>query len=174
MIEFQVLGMPQQRGSKTAHTIRNRHGEIVKRANGSAVVVMRDQNDSKSRPWMDACKYSANKAMDGRPLIAGAVELRVTFYFPRPVSHFGSGRNAGQLKAKAPEYHTTSPDLDKLVRCLGDALTKVVWVDDRQVQRILAEREWTTGAACTEVQVIELEREESQLAETNQLGLELE
>jgi len=164
MIEFTVVGMPQQRGSKSAHT--------VKRANGSAVVVIRDVNDAKSRPWMDAVKYQASKVMDGRPLIAGAVELRVTFYFPRPAGHFGTGRNAGQLRGGAPTHHTISPDLDKLVRCLGDALTKVVWIDDKQVTRLFAEREWTSGSACTEVKIIELQA--SITAKSDQLGLTLE
>jgi Holliday junction resolvase RusA-like endonuclease len=173
MIEFTVVGMPQQRGSKSSHVIRNGRGELVKRPDGSPVVVMRDQNDSKSQPWMDAVKYQASKSMAGKPLIAGAVELRVTFYFPRPVGHFGTGRNAGQLRSGAPSHHTISPDLDKLVRCLGDALTKVVWIDDKQVTRLFAEREWTLGSACTEVQIIELQAS-LVTAKSNQLGLALE
>ena len=57
-------------------------------------------------------------------LAANAVNivLDLLFRFPRPRSHFGTGRNAGQLKPSAPFYVRTRPDLDKLARAVGDAL----------------------------------------------------
>jgi crossover junction endodeoxyribonuclease RusA len=87
----------------------------------------------KTRPWRAAVSAAAADAMDGQALLAGPVELTVEFVFPRPKSHFGTGRNAGVLKDTAPEYVTKAPDLDKLTRAIGDALTGVVFRDDAQV-----------------------------------------
>jgi len=64
---------------------------------------------------------------------AGAVTLDITFYRSRPGSHFGTGSNAGKLKASAPKRPPTKPDLTKLVRAAEDALKGVLWRDDGQV-----------------------------------------
>ena len=153
MIEFKVIGKPQQRGSKLAGLIPNRGGGYLEK-NGRPIVVARDANQH-SKQWMDSVKCAARQAYSGE-LLRGPVELRVVFFFKRPQSHFGSGKNSGTLKTSAPEYHSQSPDLDKLVRCLGDALTGVVYVDDRQVFRTYSERKWTTSAECAQVQIVPL------------------
>ena len=49
--------------------------------------------------------------------------------------HYGTGRNADQVKASAPPHPTTKPDATKLVRAVEDALTGVIWRDDSQVVR---------------------------------------
>jgi Holliday junction resolvase RusA-like endonuclease len=71
--------------------------------------------------------------MSGYPPWVGPVTLRAVFIFPRPKTHFGTGRNAERVKESAPGWKTTAPDLDKLVRALGDALTGVVFRDDAQI-----------------------------------------
>jgi Holliday junction resolvase RusA-like endonuclease len=38
--------------------------------------------------------------------------------------------------------HTTTPDVDKLARCLGDALTGLVYVDDSQADRFYAAKRY--------------------------------
>ncbi len=119
-ISFEVLGRPQQRGSKKVGFIPKRGGGFLEK-NGRPVVVARDANEN-SKQWMDSCKLAAMQVFSGE-LLTGPIELIVVFEFKRPGSHFGSGRNACSLKPSAPEFHTQSPDLDKLVRCLGDALT---------------------------------------------------
>ena len=48
-------------------------------------------------------------------------------------SHYRSGRHADELRPSAPRYHTGPPDLDKLQRAIGDALTATVIRDDRQI-----------------------------------------
>jgi Holliday junction resolvase RusA-like endonuclease len=57
--------------------------------------------------------------------------LYVDFYLSRPKAH----RGAKGLKPSAPHHHTTKPDTTKLLRCLEDALTNVIWRDDTQVVR---------------------------------------
>lgn len=114
-VTFTVLGTPIPQGSKT----RTRWG-------------MREDNP-KTRPWRDTVAYDARAAMGGEPPLVGPLWLDVTFWMPRPKSHYGSGRNANALKATAPDHCTTKPDLDKLLRALGDAMTTAgVWMDDSQ------------------------------------------
>ena len=118
---FVVPGVAAPAGSKRA--ITNRH-------TGRVVIV----DDSKrSRPWKADVAAAAMDAMGGRPLLVGPLELHVRFVMTRPRGHYGSGRNAGVVRAGAPAYPTTRPDATKLLRALEDAMSSVVWRDDAQV-----------------------------------------
>ena len=71
------------------------------------------------------------------------IQLDLLFRMPRPAWHFGTGRNAGVLKASSPAQHTQTPDLDKLVRLVGDALVGAgVIHDDSQIHTIHADKVW--------------------------------
>jgi Holliday junction resolvase RusA-like endonuclease len=63
----------------------------------------------------------------------GPLSVNVTFYLRRPDGHYGTGRNAGQLKTSAPAYPTSKPDATKLWRSTEDAMTGVVFRDDSQI-----------------------------------------
>lgn len=77
------------------------------------------------------------------PTIECAVELRLGFTLIRPLSHWGTGRNAHILKASAPEYPITTPDTDKLIRCVSDAITDArLWRDDAQVVSVVAAKRY--------------------------------
>lgn len=130
MISFTVYGTPAQMGSKKAFVRGNR-------------AIITDDNSQKRKQWANAVATAAAEAMEGASLLQGPLRLTVLFYFARPKSHFGSGKNFKQLKASAPERHAQSPDLDKLIRCLGDAMTGIVYQDDRQISCIIASRHWT-------------------------------
>jgi len=93
---------------------------------------MGHDNADKLKPWRAVVAFHANEGWRDGPTDA-AVLVECTFAFRRPRGHYGTGRNAGQLKASAPVYKTSAPDLDKLVRAVLDALTGVVFVDDKQV-----------------------------------------
>jgi crossover junction endodeoxyribonuclease RusA len=90
----------------------------------------------KTRPWRQAIIDASLEQMAGRAPLEGPVELRVMFYLPRPKS--------------APKRITEPaklPDLDKLVRAVGDALTAAgVWRDDGQVVSTLARKAFAGGA----------------------------
>lgn len=64
--------------------------------------------------------------------LAGAIELSLTFFMPRPKSHY---RTYGGLKNSVPVYlHTQKPDRDNLEKAVMDCLTNIgVWLDDSQV-----------------------------------------
>ena len=66
-----------------------------------------------------------------KPPMTGGVLLVSQFFFARPARHLRNGE-----PTKFHVQHPTSRqcgDLSKLVRCLEDGLTGIVWVDDSQV-----------------------------------------
>ena len=102
-----IPGTPQQQGSK-----RNVGGNRFIEANKNLA------------PWRaDAIAY-LQAEWRGRGPITEPVSVDVAFNFARPASHYGTGRHLGVLKPSAPYYKASAPDLDKLQRALGDALTQ--------------------------------------------------
>lgn len=136
MIEFTVHGIAQPAGSKNARPIWTKQPDgsrrMMTRDDGSPMLTVSDAN-AKAGAWKQEIKAAAVKAMDGGEPIVGAVLLYVTFIMPRPRDHFRTGKHEGVLKPNAPRFHTKKPDVTKLVRCLEDALTGIVWRDDAQV-----------------------------------------
>lgn len=116
-VSFVVSGVPAPQGSKT----RTKWG-------------VREDNPA-TKPWRTAVAWEATAAMlkAGLSPLAGPLQLEVVFYFPRPKSHYGTGRNAAVLKPSAPLYHFIAPDEDKLRRAIGDAMKGIVYVDDSQI-----------------------------------------
>ena len=84
------------------------------------------------RAWRETVARAARELMPDGPW-PGPVSVKVTFVFPRPKAHFRSGKYAHEVKLTAPKWHTSTPDLDKLQRALGDAFKGVVLRDDSQV-----------------------------------------
>ena len=84
-------------------------------------------------PWRDKIRTAAFNKFAGHKPTVFPVEMGLEFYFPRPQSHFRTGKYAGEIKDSAPTRHTTKPDLDKLTRAVLDSLTGIVYLDDSQV-----------------------------------------
>lgn len=124
MFTVRVMGLPQQQGSKNPWG-----GEANK----------------KLAPWRGHVTQTVGQEWEaaGRSLLLGPVELRVTFTFPRPKAHY---RANGELKPNAPHYKTSAPDLDKLQRAIGDALTSTVFRDDAQVAVWVVEKVYAETA----------------------------
>ena len=121
-LRFEVLGIPAPQGSK-------RHV-------GNGVMV----EMSKRLPaWRLDVKDAAQGAIAACewPLDAqGAVHVDYVFRFPRPRSHFGTGRNIAMLRHDAPAYVTSQAfgDQDKLERSTADAMESAgVFKNDAQV-----------------------------------------
>lgn len=85
----------------------------------------------KLSPWRRSIATAAIAAgWTGREVLDCGVALSCVFVFRRPASHFGKRG----LKPSAPMMpHTTGDDHDKLVRAVCDALTGLVYRDDRRV-----------------------------------------
>lgn len=140
---FTVFGKPAQMGSKKAFVVGTR-------------AIITDDNSKKRKSWANAVAAVAAESMLNSPLLNGPVKVVARFYFARPQGHFRTGRHSDQLKDSAPARHSQSPDLDKLVRCLYDAMTGIVYRDDRQICIQESSRHWTTEQECCVVEVTEI------------------
>jgi len=67
-----------------------------------------------------------------KPLL-GPLRVDCHFYFGHLKGHYGSGKNAGNLKASAPLWKNTKPDRDNLDKFVLDAITGVFFLNDSQV-----------------------------------------
>jgi len=129
-----VYGRPITQGSKT----KTRWG-------------MRDANGDTLKPWRDNVRSAALTELlrIGMTTTAGfgtiPVIVDIRFSFARPASHYGTGRNAGVVKASAPPFPSSHSigDLDKCARAILDALTDAgVFADDSQVVELDARKVW--------------------------------
>src|SRR5690606_21712931 len=105
------------------------------------------ESSKKVGPWREAVKAAVLAVTGGAPTTLGGepVEIAMTFYLPRPKSHYGTGRNASRVRDSAPTEPTTKPDHDKLIRSTPDALTDGgVLRDDAQVVRIEAAKGYSS------------------------------
>jgi len=116
-ITFDVLGRPAPQGSKKSIG-NNRFIEA-----------------SKFLPaWRTAVCVAAERAVAEQnwARVSGPVELEVMFYLDRPSS----------ISSNKRPYPVVPPDVDKLLRGVGDALSGVVYDDDSQIVRILAWKQY--------------------------------
>ena len=137
---LRVYGDPAPQGSKRA---------IPTVGRGGRVRVSLVESSKRVRPWRDAV-VAAALAQPSRPRHAGAVGVVVRFFIPRPKSHYGSGRNAGVVRASAPPFPTSRAvgDLDKLQRSTFDGLTDTgVVVDDSHIVMVDAWKLWADDPA---------------------------
>ncbi len=79
--------------------------------------------------------------------MAGPLRLGVAAYLPRPLNHFGTGKNSERVKTRAPEYHTSQKDLDNMVKHFKDCANDTLWKDDCQIFEYLLHtgKYWTDG-----------------------------
>ncbi len=120
-----VYGEAAPQGSKRP---LGRHAQT-----GKTIMV---EQSKKVAPWRDDVKKAALEALqatDMPPPMDGPLLARMIFTYPRPRSHYGTGRNSERLRPNAPERPCTVPDMSKLVRSTEDALKGLAWVDDARV-----------------------------------------
>ena len=69
-----------------------------------------------------------------RPYV-GDISLKLTFYMPRPKSHYRTGKRSHVLKAKAPVFHSVRPDIDNLIKMIADIIQGKdrMIIDDSQI-----------------------------------------
>jgi Holliday junction resolvase RusA-like endonuclease len=94
--------------------------------------------------WRNTLISVLSEEWQGRPPIREAVEVNLVATFGRPQGHLGTGRNAGKVRASAPNWKVGVPDLDKVIRGVGDALTYAgVIADDNLIARWVAAAYWS-------------------------------
>lgn len=81
----------------------------------------------------------AKQAMAGRAPIESSCCLRLVFHMPIPKSWSQKKREqaiGGEIR------HTSKPDLDNLLKAVKDGLNGIVWLDDAQVIKVVAEKKY--------------------------------
>lgn len=114
-VEFFVPGIPQPQGSKRGFVSANGKVSMVESAAGV-------------KPWRSDVKVFAAEAMTGEPLMTGPVFLHCDFVMKRPLS---------TPKTKPTPPATKKPDLDKLLRAIGDALKGTVYAEDSLITEMV-------------------------------------
>jgi Holliday junction resolvase RusA-like endonuclease len=123
-----VIGVALPQGSKSAFKTKT-----------GRVVVTDGKKSGSLREWRAAVGACARLwlSQHGMPApLDGPVKLSVTFFMPRPKS--------------APKRVTrpaTKPDLDKLVRAVGDALTGIAYTEDSRIVELRATKEFAVDAS---------------------------
>jgi Holliday junction resolvase RusA-like endonuclease len=122
VLTFALEATPIPQGSKVPFKLGDR-------------ILMVDSADRKTKTrrsgslkrYKEQLSATAAHAMTGEPW-TGPIELECVFVVPRSKSHYTS---KGALTKSAPSV--PGGDLDKLIRAVGDALSKVVYRDDVQI-----------------------------------------
>jgi crossover junction endodeoxyribonuclease RusA len=103
-----------------------------------------------------------------RSVVAGAcpmaeplhrcLRMEIIFFYPRPQAHYGRRKGERYLKPTAPTHKQSTPDLDKLVRAIGDALKGVAYVDDALVVELQAAKVYTEAQTGAHITLIPLDK----------------
>lgn len=120
MIRIQAHGIPRPKGSTRAFVVGRR--AVITEAN------------THTRAWVQTMRDAARAVVgDTLPFPTGtAVAVAATFLMRRP-----------QRLARHTTAHLTTPDVDKLLRALLDAMTGVIWTDDKQVTSVTGGKRYT-------------------------------
>lgn len=119
-IAFTVPGEPQGKGRPRATRI-----------NG----MVRLYTPSKTANYEGLIAMAAQQAMAGAGPLDGPVLLEVDMVHVMPASWSKKKRAAAGLP-------TCKPDMDNVIKAVGDGCNGVVWQDDKQIAVILAQRAW--------------------------------
>lgn len=117
MISFTVLGGP---------VAQPRQRVRVAMIAGRAMAMNYTPTDSPVNAWKAQLKHEAVKVMPKQPW-TGPVSFEAKFFLPRP---------ANLSRKKDPEnavWHCGSKDIDNLYKSVADALTGLIYKDDRQI-----------------------------------------
>lgn len=151
IVSFEVRADPVPQGSMVPLRSRNT-GE-------GGRIFMKPNNEKQLKAWRRAVQEAALVRMKGVELLDGPLELAPTFYLPRRRPNKRAKCGYTQLDV-GREFPDVQPDLDKLVRAVGDALKGHVYTDDARVVKISAEKRWEEGWTGVLIAVAELgERE---------------
>jgi crossover junction endodeoxyribonuclease RusA len=134
VVRFEVRGVPAPQGSKHARPIYRKGDGGQREFTGKVAQV--ESSAKRVRAWRYDVMDAAQRAMQDHAAQHGQTEgalfpfdtslrLGLVFSLQRPADHYGTGRNAGVLRATAPAWPATTPDLSKLTRATEDALEHV-------------------------------------------------
>lgn len=115
-IDLWVPGIPAPQGSKNAFLIKQ--GDKVV---GRTIV----EANKATRPWRaDVKAFAYDAILERGAMLSGPISITCRFVMKRPLS---------TPKTRPTPPAVKKPDLDKLMRAIGDALKGTVYSDDSQV-----------------------------------------
>ena len=124
MIDFIVYGAPQGKGRARV----GRMGQMV-----------RMFTPAKTVAYEGLVAQCGAVAMGDRPLLQGAVELRLLIDVQVPASW---SKRKRQQALDAVLLPGIKPDVDNVIKAIGDGLNGVVWRDDAQITDIIARKRY--------------------------------
>ena len=122
LISFWIVGVAAPGGSKKFLGLNRRTGRAI----------LADDAGARNKNWRAVVGWYATHYYGQRKPLTGPLRVSFDFVMPRLKSHFNK---KGELKEKAPIFHTVKPDTTKLIRSTEDALKGILWVDDSQICR---------------------------------------
>lgn len=150
---FYVFGVPVPQGSMKCIGAR-----------GKVKHQLVSSNEPDLTPWRNRIVAAAQRDYPETGSVAQfaqyePVSIEITYSLPRPANQYGTGRNAGVVKASAPPYPTATRtgDIDKLERAILDALTMAgVLHDDAQVTDVTHRKRYADPLVTPGSDVLEL------------------
>jgi Holliday junction resolvase RusA-like endonuclease len=128
-IEFTVLGVPAPKGS--ARAAGNRVIPSGSPANREALVAWGQAMRGTARDAVMRHNIRRGLPPETIPFMGVPLRIKIEFRMPRPLGHIvRKGADAGTVKLTAPKWHTTKPDVSKLLRSTEDELSGLVMDDD--------------------------------------------
>jgi len=127
-IRIAAIGQPNE-PADWAQEIRQMNEVLAASKKKIFAVIYEDKKDKAAK--LVVVRHVKDKAP--KELLEGPLRVDLHFYFRRPLSHYGTGRNAGVLKHTAPTRQTTKVDRDNLDKLILDALTGIFWKNDSRV-----------------------------------------
>jgi Holliday junction resolvase RusA-like endonuclease len=105
-----------------------------RRLGNGAVITFTDRD---VEAYHATVRMAAERAMNGRPPLDGAVEMTITAVFGVPAS-WSRKRQAQALAGTLAKV--TKPDIENSVKGAMDALQSVAYCDDRQIVKLSAQK----------------------------------
>lgn len=118
--------------------------------NGNARIL----TPAKTRSTEAMVREFAANAMAGGPLLEGALQMFLVIWLERPKSW-------SRRKVAESPFPTGKPDLDNVVKLIGDALNGIVWHDDSQIVDLHVARRFSTDGERVVVSVFRLGADET-------------
>jgi Holliday junction resolvase RusA-like endonuclease len=119
-ISFTVYGHPEPQGS---------FRPVIGKRTGKAILL---QSNKKMLPYRQMVSQTAMVECRGKMAAKHVpVKLIVSFFIAKPES-----------AKKSRTFPSVKPDVDKLARCISDALSGIAYEDDGQVVKLYAEKRY--------------------------------
>lgn len=97
-------------------------------------------SDPKTRRFESDMRLWAQKQMQGKKPLDGALSVKACFFLERP-------------KSSRRQWPTVKPDLDNFLKCL-DALNGICWTDDSQIVRMEATKQYAMDDAGARISIL--------------------